>query len=286
MRIKHSKYKNTGLIFELLCHQVTSDMLSNSDSAAINIIKKYYSGNSSIAKEYKLYEFIIKNKGISKDRAQDILASITEISRKLNQKSLKKQKYELISEIKEHYDIDKFFSNKIRDYKPLAALYCLLEIQNNKNFVDPKSIIDNRTTLLEHLTNSEVNEDAVKDNLIEEYSKYDKDLRLLTYRFLLEKFNEEFKNFLPDQKRILRKLLESADSYIELKEIVNKEYKKVGVRLKGLLESNKIDDKVLTIKLEEVKKQIKPLTERDKVEDSHLVNLMQYYELLNEIDNL
>ena len=286
MGIKHSKYKNTGLIFELLCHQVTSDMLANNDSKAIDIIKKYYSGNTSLGKEYKLYEFIAKNKGISKDKADSILSTITEISRKLNQKSLKKEKYELISQIKESYDLDKFFSTKVRDYKPLAALYCLLEIQNNKNFVDPQAIVENRTTVLEHLTNSSVDEENVKDALIEEYSKYDKDLRLLTYKFLLEKFNNEFRNFLPEQKRILKKVLESADSYVELKEVVNAEYRKVGDRLEKVLKAGAINDDVLSIKLEEVKKQISPLTEKDKVGDNHLVDLMQYYDLLNELDKV
>src|SRR6056300_1064969 len=145
MKVKHSKFRNTGLIFELLVKQVASDTLNNRDSAAVSIIKKYYSGKTSLAKEYKLYEFITKNKNVSQSKAEAIISTITEVSRKLDQPSLKKQKYELISDIKESYNIDEFFSIQVRDYKALAALYCLLEAQNNSNLVDPQTLVDNKT---------------------------------------------------------------------------------------------------------------------------------------------
>jgi len=141
MKIKHSKFRNTGLIFELLVKQVASDTLNNRDSAAVSIIKKYYSGKSSLAKEYKLYEFITKNKNVSQSKAETIISTITEVSRKLDQKLLKKQKYELISDIKENYDVNEFFSIQVRDYKALAALYCLLEAQNNSDLIDPKALV-------------------------------------------------------------------------------------------------------------------------------------------------
>ena len=122
MKIKHSKFRNTGLIYELLIKQIAADTLENRPSSAIKILKKYYSGRSFLAKEYKLYEYITKNKGIGRDKAETVLSTITEISRKLDQASLKNQKYNLIADIKESYDIEHFFSAKVRDYKALAAL--------------------------------------------------------------------------------------------------------------------------------------------------------------------
>ena len=148
MKIKHSKFRNTGLIFELLVKQIAADTLDGSDSPAVDVIKKFYSDKSSLAKEYKLYEFIVKNKNVSQSKAEAIVSTITEVSRRLDIKSLKTQKYELISEIKKHYNIDEFFGMQVRDYKPLAALYCLLEAQNNNNLIDPKVLIDNKTTIL------------------------------------------------------------------------------------------------------------------------------------------
>lgn len=284
MKIKHSKFRNTGLIFELLVKQVASDTLNNRDSAAVSIIKKYYSGKSSLAKEYKLYEFITKNKNVSQSKAETIISTITEVSRKLDQKLLKKQKYELISNIKENYDINEFFSIQVRDYKALAALYCLLEAQNNSDLIDPQALVDNKTTILEHLTEAPQNEDNVKDTLIEDYSKYDKDLRLLTFKILLEKFNDNYKDLLPAQKRILKEFITSVNSGARLRNLVNEELAKISSEVKTL--TPKVKDEVVKIKLEEIGKTIKPISNKEKITDNHLVNLMQFYELIEELKSL
>jgi len=284
MRIKHSKYRNTGLIYELLVKQIASDVLESKESDAIQILKKYYSGKTTLAKEYKLYEFVVKNNSVSQAKAETIISTITEVSRKFNQKLLKEQKYALISEIKEKYNIDEFFTVDVRDYKALASLYCLLEAQNNSNLVDPSFLINNKTTLLEHLTSKKQNEEDVKDSLIEQYSKYDKDLKLLTFKILLEKFNEKYANLLPEQKYILKEFITSVNSSKKLFTLVNKELSKISEEVKKLGE--KITDDIIKIKLDEVSKSIQPLKSTDKVNDIHLVNLMQYYELVNELNKL
>jgi len=282
MKVKHSKYKNTGLIFELLVKQIASDTLSRKDSAALAILKQFYAGKSSLAKEYKLYEFISKNKNVSALRAEAILSTITEISRKLDQNLIKKQKYELIAEIKKHYSLEEFFAIQVRDYKALAALYCLLEAQNNAETIDPQTLIENKTTILEHLTSSPVNENDVKDTLIEEYSKYDKDLRLLTFKILLEKFNDNYKDLLPEQKNILKEFITSVNSTTRLRTIVNEELNKISSKVAEL--STRVTDQVIKIKLDEVAKAIKPVSNKEKIGDTHLINLMQYYELVHELE--
>lgn len=284
MKVKHSKFRNTGLIFELLVKQIAADTLNNRDSAAVNIIKKFYASKSSLAKEYKLYEFIAKNKNVSQSKAEAILSTITEVSRKLDQKSLKTQKYELISEIKENYNVDEFFGMQVRDYKPFAALYCLLEAQNAVTLIDPQVLIDNKTTILEHLTSAPQAEGDVIDTLIEDYSKYDKDLKLLTFKILLEKFNDKYKDLLPEQKNILKEFITSVNSQKRLYNLVNEEIKKIKTQIENL--SKKVEDKVIKIKLDEVSKLVKPLKATDKINDNHLVNLMQYYELINELKGL
>lgn len=284
MKVKHSKFRNTGLIFELLVKQVASDTLNNRDSAAVSIIKKYYAGKTSLAKEYKLYEFITKNKNVSQSRAEAIISTITEVSRKLDQASLKKQKYDLISEIKENYNIDDFFSIQVRDYKALAALYCLLEAQNNSDLVNPQTLVDNKTTILEHLTMEPQSEEDVKDTLIEDYSKYDKDLRLLTFKILLEKFNDNYKDLLPEQKRILKEFITSVSSGTRLRTIVNEELTNISAEVKAL--AGKVKDEVTKIKLDEIAKAIVTVSNKEKITDAHLVNLMQYYDLVNELRTL
>ena len=284
MKIKHSKFKNTGLIYELLVKQIAADTLSKNESVAVGILKKYFGGNTVIAKELKLYEYILKNNNLSEAKAETVISSITEISRKLNQKSLKTLKYKLISEIKESYNIEDFFAISVRDYKPLAALYCLLEAQNNDTLVDPDFLVNNKFTVLEHLTTASVDKDKVKDTLIEEYSKYDKDLRLLTYKILLEKFNSNYKNLLPEQKNILKEFITSVNSKTRLRTLVNEEVVKIKNEVANL--ANKIKDEVVVIKLQEVLKGVKILKKTDKINDNHLINLMQYYDLVNEMRKL
>jgi hypothetical protein len=284
MKIKHSKYRNTGLIFELLVKQIASDTLNNRDSAAVKIIKKHFTGRTALVKEFKLYEFILKNRQVSQIKAETILSTITEISRKLDQTTLKKQKYDLISDIKENYNVDEFFAIQTPDYKALASLYCLLEAQNNDNIVDPQFLVNYKSTLLEHLTTQEQNPEDVKDTLIEEYSKYDKDLKLLTFKILLEKFNESYRDLLPEQKNILKEFITSVNSQTRLRNIVNEELLKIATAVHKL--STKVKDEVVKIKLDEVAKAIKPLSNKEKITDNHLVNLMQYYDLVNELQSL
>mgnify|MGYP001399313769 FL=1 len=284
MKIKHSKYKNTGLIFELLVKQIAADTLNNKESEAVSIIKKHFTGKTALVREFKLYEFILKNKGIGQNKAETILSTITEISRKLDQKVLRKQKYDLISSIKEGYNIDEFFAIQTPDYKALASLYCLLEAQNNDQIVDPIHLVNFKSTLLEHLTTKKQNKEEVKDTLIEEYSKYDKDLKLLTFKILLEKFNENYKDLLPAQKNILKEFITSVNSQTRLRNIINEELDKISKEVSKL--SSKVKDEVVKIKLDEVSKAIVPLTKKERITDNHLVNLMQYYDLVNELKSL
>lgn len=284
MKIKHSKYRNTGLIFELLVKQIAADTLSGAESPAVGILKEFYASRTSLAKEYKLYDLVTKSKGVTQRRAEAVVSTITEVSRKLNQDALKNQKYKLISEIKKHYNLDEFFSIQVRDYKALAAMYCLLEAQNNEELVDPKYLVDNKVTILEHLTDKTQNTEEVKDTLIEEYSKYDKDLKLLTFKILLEKFNSTYKDLLPEQKNILKEFITSVNSKKRLLNIVNEELNKLSKEVERL--SSKVTDEVVKIKLEEVAKTIKPLKSTDKIGDTHLVNLMQFYDLVNELKAL
>ena len=116
MKIKHSKYKNTGILFELLVRQITADTLKGDDSPAIDLLKKYFV-KSELGREYKLYESILKSKVINESRATLFINTALDNSKRFNKTSLKKQKYNLINEIKNHYDLDTFFGAKIKNYK-------------------------------------------------------------------------------------------------------------------------------------------------------------------------
>ena len=280
MKIKHSKYKNTGVLFELLVRQITADTLKGSNSPAIDILKEYFV-KTSLGREYKLYESVLKSNVISEGRANTIISTILENSKRFSRSSLKKQKYNLINEIKEHYDLDVFFGSKIKNYKELAALYTLIEGYNYKEDVDSNQLINNKITLLEHLTKKQINADDIKKDVIQEFDEYDKDTRILTYKVLLEKFNSKYDNLSSDQKRVLKEYINSVDSTPGLRTFYNQKINE----LKSTLEKdiNDIKDKAIQIKLTEVNKFLVELNKTDKVGDNNLVDLLRFYELIKEI---
>ena len=279
MKIKHSKYKNTGILFELLVRQITADTLKGGNSPAIDILKEYFV-NTSLGKEYKLYESIIKSKVVTEGRATLVIDTILEASTKFNRKSLKKQKYNLINEIKKHYNLESFFGSKITNYKELAALYTLVENINSPKISNPSQLVENKVTLLEHLTKKEIKEDS-KQTVLEEFSTYDKDVRTLTYKVLLEKFNGKYDVLTNEQKQILKEYINSVDSTPDLRNFYNikiNELKNILVR-----EIKSIKDKATQIKITEVSKFLTELKKTDKVGDNNLVDLLRYYQLVNEI---
>lgn len=281
MKVRHSKYKNTGLLFELLVKQVAADTLNNRDSAAISLIKKYFTGKTALAKELKLYEYVIKNANISAQKAETIVSTILELSTKIDRNAIKKQKYNLVKEIKDSFNEDDLFTIKVPHYKAMAATYCLIEAHTNPEVVNPEVLIENKTTVLEHLTGEEQVHEEVKETLLEEYSKYEEDLRLLAYKILLEKFNGTYSNLLPEQKYILKEFISSVDSNNKLLTLVNEQ---LGVIQNSIKASTMlVDDRVVALKLTEISNNIKPLEKGTKVDDSHLLNLMQYFQLLHEI---
>jgi len=280
MKIKHSKYKNTGILFELLVRQATADTLKGTDSPAIDLIKKYFV-KSELGREYKLYESVIKSKVINESKANAIISTILESSKKLNRTSLRKQKYNLISEIKKDYSIDSFFGTKIKNYKEFASLYTLIEGYNNDEITDTDQLVDNKVTLLEYLTKQDVVTEEVKENVLKEFQTYDKDLRILTYQVLLEKFNSKYNNLSVEQKQVLKEFINAVDSTPSLREFYNNKI----VELKETLnvESINITDKATQVKVQEISKLLTELSKNDKVSNDNLVDLLQYYELVKEI---
>jgi hypothetical protein len=283
MNIKHSKYKNTGILFELLVRQITADTLSGKESKATPILKKFFV-KTELGKEYKLYETILSKKHLSEGKAEIVINTIIESSKSLNRGSLKRQKYNLIKEISKHYNVDEFFKTKLPNYKAQAALYTLLEIYNSDNLSNPDQIITNKISLLETLTNKQVDEKQVKDQLLEEFKSYDQDLRILTYRVLLEKFNGKYANLNENQKMVLKEFINSIDSTPKLRSFYNTKINEIKSSLLSL--NNKVADKAVKIKINEVSNFLVELGKTANVGNDDLVNLLQYYELLEELTNI
>jgi hypothetical protein len=280
MIIKHSKYKNTGILFELLVRQITSDTLSGKDSKATNILKKYFV-KTELGREYKLYETLTKHKNLSEGKAEIIINTVIDTSKNLNRGALKRQKYNLIKEISKHYNLEEFFKTKLPNYKTYASLYTLVEIYNSEHLSSPDQIISNKIAILESLTTKQINKQKVKDDLINEFQTYDKDLRILTYKVLLEKFNGKYASLNDNQKIVLKEFINSVDSTPKLKEFYNSKVGEIKKEISIL--STKVTDKAIKIKLNEVSNMLTPLTKTSSIGNDNLVNLLHYYELLDEL---
>lgn len=280
MYIKHSKFKNTGILFEVIVRKITSETLSGNDSPAINILKKYFV-NTELGKEYKLYETVFKSNSLDQDKANIMLTTLLEQSQKLNRSRLKREKYNLIKELKDHYNIEDLFKTKLNNYKAQAAFYTLVESYNTDKLIDHHYIVNNKVTLLEHLTASNINKGDVKEDVIEEFKSQDKDIRTLTYHILLEKFNDKYSDFNSRQKNILKEFIESVDNTEHLKEFYNNEV--VYIKRNISKELGRTSNEVIKIKLNEVKTLIKELDNKATINNDNLVDLLQYHSLLDQL---
>ena len=278
--IKHSKYKNTGILFELLVRQATSDLMSNKNPISVKIFKKYFT-NSELSREYDLYNTVLNSPKLNETKAEVLVNTITEQAKKLDRAKLDVEKYNLIKEVKKHYDLDNFFKAKIDAYKIYASVYTLIEATVSKVTTDTKQIITNKLTLLEHITKESLTERKVASKVVEEFMKEDKEIRVLAYKILVEKFNDKYSGLSTEQRDLLREYINNISDTKQLRTYLNSKILEVKVELNSLKE--KTQDKVLQIKLNEVLNFVKPIGPNESIKDEALIGLMQYYQLVSEL---
>lgn len=278
--IKHSKYKNTGLLFELLVRQATSDLMSNTDPKAVKIFKKYFT-DTELGKEYTLYNTAANAPKLSETKAEILISTILEQAKKLDRNKLDREKYNLIKEVKKHYDLDDFFKAKVDFYKIYASVYTLIESQLSREVSDTKQIITNKLTLLEHVTKEVLTERKVASKVVQEFMKEDKDVRLLAYKILVEKFNDKYAGLSTEQRDLLKEYINNISDTKKLRTYLNTKLLEVKTELTEFKFTT--SDKVLQIKLNEVLNFIKPIGPNDSIKDEVLIGLMQYHQLISEL---
>jgi hypothetical protein len=278
--IKHNKYKNTGILFELLVRKITADTMSSQDSKAVSLIKKYFV-NTELAKENKLYQSISKSQNISEAQAESILSTILEINKTLDRNQLAKEKYNLIKEIKNNFDIDDFFKAKINNYKLLSSTYTLLEanLTPTKNLDD---ILSSKMNILEHI--AQINAITVLQPTVSEFETLDKGTRSLVYKIMLEKFNERFNTLSDDQKDVLKEYINNISNTTNLKKYVDTKFTFLKESLLKLLPT--IEDATIKIKVNETINLINPILESKTIKDDNIVALLQYQELHSELTKI
>jgi len=278
MKVKHSKYKNTGILFELLTRQITSDTISGGSNKALSILKKYFNSKSELLKEYKIYNALSTKSYQDENKATILVNTLVEAHTKLNRSQLRREKYNLIKELKSTYDLNDFFKAKITNYKTMASIYNLTENID----ATPLSIVDSKVQLIEHITKP--SEKVKKNVVMEKYNHEDKNTRLLTQKILLEKFNDKYKGLGENQKILLQEYVNSVSNSPSLKTYINSEIKEVKKQLTQY--ANTVTDQVVKIKINEAQNLIKPLCKKSSVHDDNVSNLLNYYELVNELKSI
>jgi hypothetical protein len=226
----------------------------------------------------------LKKTSLTETKANIVVSTLTESSLTLNRGVIKRQKYNLISEIQKHYDLNEFFNHKLPNYKVFAAFYTLLEITNTPKNADLDQTINNKVTILEHLTAAQIKEGKVRDEVMDEFNNVDKDVRLLAYKMLLESFNTKYDTLHSKQKEILKEYITSIDNTSRLKEFYTNKINEIKETLTLLNENTK--NEVTKIKINEIINIITLPAKNAKINDDNLVDLLQYYDLINELETV
>lgn len=282
-KIKHSKFKNTGVLFELLVRQITLEVLNGDKTEnAKNILREFFSPNTELNKELRLYDILLKEKYSSETKADRLVETVCDAHNKLNHITLSKEKFNLIKEISEKFEIEQFLSSPISNYKTLASIYKVFESKRTAGY-DIKDIFNSKITLIENITSkpAQTIQPNEENRLIETYKQQDKDLRMLTYKILVETFNKKYTNLNESQKNLLKEYINNITNTTKFKDYVGVQLPTIISELNGI--KIKLKDKVTQIKLAETISLLEKMKIGKTVSDSQVSSIMLSYELIKEL---
>ena len=283
-KIKHSKFKNTGFLFELLTRQITLEILNNAPvEKAKKIVQEFFGGKTELAKELRLFNLITTEKYNSESKAEKFIDAIIETRTKLDETKLLREKYNLVKVIKENFDIEEFVASPVANYRVLASVHKIFEAKI-QDVTNVKDVFDAKITLVEHISTTATSIKKIEDKLMETYKNQEKDLRLLTYKILVETFNSKYTNLNDDQKGLLREFINNVNNTSKFGEYYDTQLKKVVTELHKL--HSEVNDKITKIKLKETINVLKTQKIGKKITDEQVSALMISYELIKEITNV
>lgn len=282
-KIKHSKYKNTGFLFEILTRQVTVDTMEGvNESKALSMIKKYFNKSTELYKEYSLYDAIVKKKFVNEIRANDFIEKVANLHNKLNKDKLRTEKYNLVKEIKSHYNLDDMFSTQLNEYKILGSIYILFE-NSELNESNILQYDDCKNTLIDFITKGDEYKGVIS-NISERYMKEDKEIRLLAYKLMIEKFNKKYSPLSRKQKSLLREFINNVSNTNSLRTYINKEVDELKVTLSEQVTKTKSE--VTKIKLTETIKMIDKIKKGNTVKNEQFKAMLHFYDLVDELEKV
>lgn len=279
-KLKHSKYKNTGILFELLVRKLTSETLSSNKSVTIDIIKKYFGKNTELSKELHLYNSLIKEQFRSEALGLDYIRTIKATYNTLNQSVLKRQRYNLIKEISEKFIFDNMAKTHITNYKVLASAYMIFEYAETDN---PKQLMECKSAILANgLQGKKLVER--KDPVIDSFESQTKDIRLLTYKLIIDKFNEKYSGLDEAQKQLLNKYIVNVNDTVALKDYIQIIIPEIKTQLSE--QAKQITDKATKIKVKKLSEMLCTVENMKTIKESHVLSLLRYFDLVRELKEM
>jgi len=281
-KLKHSKIKNTSILFEVLTRQITADVLEGKDTKTVKLVKHFFNENTELGKELQLYRILSEKTYPSADKATQLLETVIKSRQRLSNSKLRNEKFNLIKEIKENYNVTDFMNVRLPNYKILASIYNIFQAESTTDNFNPEDVVNSKFTVLENIVGKK--KSTNNDNFLKEYKEKDKDLRLLAYKILVDKFNIKYKTLNESQKGLLKNYINNISNTNSLREFVDTQVNKTKKQLQKHLPL--VDDNITKIKLSEAIKQIETLKKGQIVTEKQVLNLMRYYELEKEINNV
>ncbi len=275
--LKHSKYKNTAILFEMLVRKLTSETLTSDKTITVEIIKKYFGKNTVLSKELQLYNSLIKESFKTEAQSLEFIRSCKEAHTKLNKSSLRRQRYNLVKEISENFDFQKVSKIRINNYKELASIYKIFEYSNSDN---PKDLLECKTVIVEHILNDS-NTSTKKDVVLETYKKHDKEVRMLAYKLLVDKFNSKYSSLNENQKQVLNQYITHVNDTESLKLYLEGILPNIKLQLKEQV--LKIQDPVTKIKVDKLSDMLCNVRTIKVVKESHILSILRYFDLIKEL---
>lgn len=282
-KAKHSKFRNTGLLFELLTRQVTADILAGKDeSPAKTLLFKYFSPNTELGREWQLYNFLVNERAKDETLAEKYISISLKQREKLDNKKLTEQKYNLIKEINTVYSAETLLKSSLKNYKLFASIYKLFEDHiNNKIKFDIQEVIQARNFISENLCGVKKKSPEAEEDVIKIYKQQSEDIRMLSYKIMVDSLNEKYQGLDQNQKRLLREFINNITNTNSLNLLINEEVETVKKELTEL--SSKVDSDVIRIKITETVKQLDKVKPSKNVKDNQVMVLLLSYELIKEI---
>lgn len=275
--LKHSKYRNTGLLFELLIKQISKEVLNNLSPKGISIVKKHFVEGSNLLEELKLYNIILNSKNLSDNDSNLLLNTLRESLSNIDKSKLDHERYLLVKSIKNKYNIEELLKLPIDKYKQVASIFKFFEYKIEDN---PLEYLDNKRFICENLK-SERDENSPLE-FLRKLKKEDDQVKVLTVKLIADKFNKKYSNKLDEnQKELIRKFVYE-DLTLSFKSYLISEALKVK---KELIDSiGKVrEDQATYIKVKEVINLLENFKIVKNINENHVLTILRYYELLKEI---